>query len=262
MSDGSRRFSVVIPVKNAVGTLGRTLDALRRQTWSDIEVIVVDGGSTDGTLELLAAAELPRLQVLSDAAGGITSAVNLGIRAAEGAFILPWMCADDYLDAAFLASMARTMSAPGVDFAFGNWHVVDRGIVTKSRRPDAEWRTRIANYMPVVLPNSFAFRRSVFERIGYLDEGLRFANDYDLLRRIVDRDLKGSYCEDAWYYYQVGGISQQRYLDCALEVARSAIGHGSSRYAVYAHLALLYMKTNVSFQLNRLRRIRRARASQ
>ena len=255
MTDSSGLFSVVIPVKNAVGTLGRTLEALHVQSYRKFEIIIVDGGSTDGTLELIAATGVQRLILLSDTEGGITTAVNKGIKASSGEFVLPWMCADDYLDPNFLEAMAGEFGTPDIGVVYGNWHVVDRGVVTKSRVPVRSWKDEIEYYMPVILPNAFAFRASVFRQIGYLDERLKYSNDYDFLRRVVIAGVPGAYSPSAWYYYQVGGLSQQRFLDCALEVAGAAVAHGSSRRAVYMHLARLYLATHVSFMLNRIRRL-------
>jgi glycosyltransferase involved in cell wall biosynthesis len=259
MTDGPELFSVVIPVKNAVGTLGRTLEALRAQTYGSVEIIVVDGGSTDGTLELIGSAGLPGLRVLSDPTGGITSAVNKGIRDARGAWVLPWMCADDYVDPDFLSCLAGNLVDPTVDFAYGNWHVVDRGVVIKDGRPADSWREDIRFAMPMICPNTFAFRKSVYDRVGHLDESLRFANDYDFLRRLVKSGANGAYAEGAWYYYQLGGLSERRLLETQLEVVRAAIAHGSPRSAVYAVFVRMFVMIKISFWLNRIRRLLRNR---
>lgn len=253
MTDGGMLFSVVIPVKNGVDTLGRTLDALRAQSHRAIQIIIIDGGSTDGTLELIDSFAMPNVELLSDAGGGITSAVNIGIRKARGEFVLPWMCADDYLDPGFLEATARGFASADIGFVYGNWRAIEKGTVVKSCRPAQDWQRTIRYCMPAVLPNSFAFRRAVFERLGYLDETLRYSNDYDFLRRIVDADIRGHYCGDAWYYYQLGGLSARRQLECQREVVRSAIAHGSPRIAVYAAFLRIFVLTKLSFLLNRVR---------
>jgi glycosyltransferase involved in cell wall biosynthesis len=250
--------SVVIPVKNGGATLGRTLESLRRQTCQHFEVVVVDGGSTDNTLDVIEAAALPNLQLLSDPNGGITTAVNKGLRASSGTILIPWLCSDDFLDPKFVGSMAESLKGDA-EFAYGNWHGVDGGIVIKSRRPDLNWERKIRYSMPVLMSNSFAFRRTVFEKIGYMNEGLRYACDYDFLRRIQDAGIRGAYSPDAWYYYQTGGLSQTRQFTCAREVARSAISHGSPMLLTYAHLGKAYLAVRSSFALNWMRKQWRTR---
>jgi len=131
---------------------------------------------------------------------------------------------------------------------------VDGPLHIKSRTPSADWRSKLRYMMPMILPNSFAFRRELFDEHGTLDESLHYANDYDFLRRIVDAGARGVYAEGAWYYFQVGGLSQQRHYDCAREVARTAIRHGSSSVLTHFHFARRFLETKASFLLNRLRR--------
>jgi GT2 family glycosyltransferase len=192
---------------------------------------------------------------------GITRAVNIGIQNAKGDAIMPWLCADDHLDTRFLAAMARTLSDDKVDFAYGNWHAVDDGKVIKSRAPDERWRLKIAYFMPVILPNAFVFKRSVFQQVGLLEESLKYANDYDFLRRLLSSGLQGSYCPDAWYYFQVGGLSQAKHFECALEVTATAINHGSARLPTYVYFATRFTYTKLSFLLNACRKLARGFAA-
>jgi glycosyltransferase involved in cell wall biosynthesis len=250
--------SVVIPVKNGGPTLGRTLESLRDQTYRYFEVIVVDGGSTDNTLAVIEAAALPNLRVLSDPNGGITTAVNMGVRASSGTIVVPWLCSDDFLDPEFIGSMVHSLNGDA-QFAYGNWHGVESGVVIKSRKPDLDWQDNIRYAMPMVMPNSFAFKRTVYEKIGYLNEGLKYANDYDFLRRVQSAGIRGAYSPGAWYYYQTGGVSQTRHFECLKEIARSAISHGSPTLLTYAYLAKTYLAVKCSFALNWMRKHRRTR---
>ena len=88
--------SVVLPVRNAAGTIARAVASVRAQTFSDWELIVVDDGSTDGTREILRdlARDEPRMKLVEQAATGVAAAANAGATAARGEFIAR-MDADD-----------------------------------------------------------------------------------------------------------------------------------------------------------------------
>jgi GT2 family glycosyltransferase len=191
--------------------------------------------------------------VISDPGSGITAAVNIGIAAAKGEFVMPWLCSDDYLDRDFVRTVSETFAATNADFVYGNWHVVDRGSIIKSRAPDRKWASKLRHYMPLILPNTFVFKASLLDQIGALDETLRFANDYDLLRRLLKAGYRGAYCPSSWYFFQTGGLSQARHYECAREVAQTALKHGSHRLPTMWHFLRRYLTTKVSFLLNRFR---------
>src|SRR5258708_1923661 len=205
------------------------MSSLCEQTFSNFEVIIVDGGSTDGTLSIVEMRQPPNCRVISDPGSGITAGVNRGIAAAKGDVIMPWLCSDDYLDRDFVGAVNKTFTTDRSDFVYGNWHVVERGVVIKSRTPDKKWALKLKHYMPLILPNTFVFKAELLHKIGALDESLRYANDYDLLRRLLKAGYRGSYSPDAWYFFQTGGLSQARHYDCAREVAQTAVRHGSDR---------------------------------
>jgi glycosyltransferase len=246
-------ISVIIPVKNGAATIGRTIASLRDQTAANFEAILVDGGSTDDTLQIVDACKLQQCRIIADRGCGITAAVNQGISEAKGDAIMPWLCADDYLDPQFIEAVSHSFNSDNPDFVYGNWHVVERGRVIKSRKPEKKWELKLQYYMPLILPNTCVFKASLLKQVGPLDESLKYSNDYDLLRRIHDARGRGKYCADAWYYFQTGGISQARHFECLREIAMSAVKHGSKRVPTLWYFAARYLVTKGSFLLNRFR---------
>ena len=99
----SDQIDVIIPVLNAEKTISRTLSSLCDQTFQNFHVIVVDGGSTDRTQRLVTefAEKDLDLEFVVLEGSTITEAVNHGISRSFGQFVMPWMCADDYLDKDF-----------------------------------------------------------------------------------------------------------------------------------------------------------------
>lgn len=123
MSDTSRHptYSVVIPTYNVRPWLRQTLDSVLRQR-EDLEVIAVDDGSTDGTLELLAdyAARDPRIRVLENDGSGGGSARNLGARSAAGEYVV-FADGDDLIPDGAYAALVGSLERSGSDLAVGDY---------------------------------------------------------------------------------------------------------------------------------------------
>src|ERR1700716_3420210 len=92
----SPAVSVIIPCRNAAAWLADSIESCLGQTWSDLEVIVVDNGSTDGSLALARSYQLQSIKVLECARRGASAARNAGLEQARGAFI-QFLDADDVL---------------------------------------------------------------------------------------------------------------------------------------------------------------------
>lgn len=110
----SRLVSVIIPAFNAAQTIDETLRSVRSQTWRDLEIIVVDDGSTDATAEHVGrhVAEDPRIRLVSIPNGGVAAARNRGIAEANGEFIAP-VDADDLWQPTKIAKQLAALDAGG-----------------------------------------------------------------------------------------------------------------------------------------------------
>ena len=116
-------ISIVTPCLNAAATIGRTLDSVASQGYLGVEHVVVDGGSTDGTLELLA--QFPEVKVISEPDEGLSDAVNKGIALASGELV-GWLNADDwYLPGALAAVAVAAEANPGAEWFTGGCPIVD-----------------------------------------------------------------------------------------------------------------------------------------
>ncbi|WP_263261296.1 glycosyltransferase family 2 protein [Pseudomonas sp. RIT-PI-S] len=139
MSPRNILISVVIPTYNYAHYLTRVLDSITSQVMENIEVIVVDDGSTDGTLELLRqyASRWPVVDVVTQSNAGAGAARNAGIRRARGEYILP-LDADDELTPTALAAFKEAVSSrPELDVVLGGHISVGPDGKEKSRMPAA-----------------------------------------------------------------------------------------------------------------------------
>src|SRR2546423_8520527 len=126
------RLSVVVPIYNVEAYLEECLESLAAQTLEDIEVVMVDDGSTDGSAAIARAfAERdPRFKLVSQANGGLSAARNTGIDAATGDF-LAFVDSDDLVAPEAYELMVGTLDRTGSDFASGNAH---RLLPTRTRQ--------------------------------------------------------------------------------------------------------------------------------
>jgi glycosyltransferase involved in cell wall biosynthesis len=180
-------LSVVTPSLNQAEHIRETLDSVASLIVPH-EHIVIDGGSTDGTVELLRGLEDPSVRWTSEPDRGQTHAVNKGFAAAGGDY-LGWINADDaYVPDAVDRAVARLEADPGVDAVYGFLDIVDvDGSLVRTYRPAPfNWRRYVylGDYVPTP---ALIFRRRLLDEVGYLDEEYRDAADYDFYLRLLHR---------------------------------------------------------------------------
>lgn len=194
------RFSILVPAYNAESTLAETIESVRAQTFSDWELIIVDDGSTDGTLALARryAADDARIRVVSQENRGSGGAYNTAVREAN-ADLLVMLSADDLLLPEHLAAIdALVRENPDASvFTCDGFYEYDDG--TRERvLPHARWADPERCSLEELLRECFygvgaVFRRHVFEAVGGFREDM-YAEDYlfwllALARRFEHRHL-------------------------------------------------------------------------
>jgi len=205
------KLSIVTAVFNSRDTIAHALESLITQTYPYIEPVVIDGGSTDGTLETLQA-HRDRLGVLvSEPDSGIYDALNKGVRMARGD-VVGFLHADDLLAAPdALARVAAAFEDPAVDGVYGDLLYVRRN---DSERVLRHWRAgrfshgKLAwGWLP---PHPALFlRRQVYERFGLFDTTYRIAADYDFMLRVLNGGIRVEYLPGVLVKMRVGGMSNR-----------------------------------------------------
>ena len=172
--------SVVIPAYNAEATLGATLASVRAQTYTNLDIVVVDDGSTDGT-GALARAEAgldPRIRVVSVKNGGVAAARNVGIAASRGAFIAP-IDADDVWHPEKIARQMAVMHAggPRTGYVYTFYRRID--LADRIIHNSEGWAFSGAVFLRMLTANfvgngsSLLIRRAAIEGIGGYETDLR-----------------------------------------------------------------------------------------
>ena len=187
------RISVITVCYNSAETIGDTLQSVLGQGYANIEHIVVDGGSTDGTQDVVAGYNGRIEKFVSEPDEGIYDAMNKGIRMATGDLV-GFLNADDmYADESVIADVAAAVEAGDLDGVYGDLLYVRRDDCGKVVR---YWKA--GEYLPGafrlgwVPPHpTFFCRRRLFEEYGYFNAFYRIAGDFELMLRLMEKHRIG-----------------------------------------------------------------------
>lgn len=197
-------LSIITPCLNAQSFIADAVESVLAQQIPDVEHIVMDGGSTDGTLEILK--KYPQLVVISGPDQGMYDAINKGIGIAKGEWI-GLLNADDLYPAGslkqVLEAVAQDSRLQAVNGGFAVFEDVgnERKIVRISPSIGAEefWYRIVRGS---TAPNTWFLRRSVFEAYGFYDSRYRYAADRELIMRLALAGLRPLSLPDVNYYFR------------------------------------------------------------
>lgn len=254
------RITVVTPSLNSARTIEHTLRSVRTQDYPNVEHLVIDGGSTDGTLDILKQTE--EIRYVSEPDKGLSDAVNKGIRMASGE-VIGWLNADDvYLPGALRKVGATFAANPDREWVTGRCPIIDGD--------DREIRCFVTWYKNVFLrrysyglylvqnfvcaPATFV-RATAFEAVGLFDERYRFSMDYDLYLRLGRRGPPVVVDEPIACFRMVEGtLSMGNFGDQFVEHAEVARRHGEGYPLAVAINSLVSRLIVVVYRLLALRR--------
>jgi glycosyltransferase involved in cell wall biosynthesis len=182
------KITVVTVCRNAAGHLEEAMASVLEQDWPDLEYLVVDGGSIDGTVALIRrqAERDPRIAWSSEPDGGIADAMNKGIARSTGELVAFLHADDRYRGTDVLSRVAAAMGAnPGALWLTAGIREVDAGGNPLRNIAVRRFsRRRLLRNNIILHPATFV-RRAAFARVGGFDPSLRYAMDYDLWLRLA-----------------------------------------------------------------------------
>jgi len=205
-------LTIITAVFNREDTVGHALASLSSQSYPHVEHVVVDGASTDNTLEVVRAHAVRRVSIVSEPDRGIYDALNKGLARMTGDVVGLLHSDDMFADADVLARVAQAFSSEDVLAVYGDLHYVSR---EDPNRVVRHWRSgefhpdRLRyGWMP---PHPALFlRRSVIERLGGYDTSFRIGGDYDAILRYFSSDgFRAAYIPEVLVKMRVGGESNR-----------------------------------------------------
>jgi glycosyltransferase involved in cell wall biosynthesis len=189
-------ISIVTPSFNQVNFIYEALESIRIQDYSNHEHLIIDGMSTDGTVELLRnysnSSEKDKVFWLSEKDRGQSEALNKGFRRAKGD-IIGWLNSDDrYLPGCFAQVVEAFEQNPDVDIIYGDYRIVDESGSVIQIKHEIEFSKFILLYHRVLyIPTtSTFFRRRVFRENNWLEESLQYAMDLELFIRLATKGYR------------------------------------------------------------------------
>jgi GT2 family glycosyltransferase len=221
-------ISVVTPSFNSQATLERTLLSLLDQGYPRLECLVVDAGSTDGTLEILRSLEGRGVRWTSETDGGIADAFNKGVAVAQGELVAI-LNSDDWHEPGAIAAMAAAHERrlamglpPAILHGDMLWHEANRSRLVRPRLWGGRHALGRAFWfdMPLCHPTCFV-PREVYRRVGLFKVAYRVAMDYEWALRAFQSGEHFEYVPRLITHFQGGGASGRNTRLAITEVRRA-----------------------------------------
>jgi len=193
----NKLVSIITPVLNGKEYIESTINSVERQTYSNIEYIIIDGGSTDGTVDVIKSYQNEfshRYRWVSQDDESMYEAVNEGLSLASGS-ILAYLNSDDlYDDNEVVKKVVKFFEKnPDVGWVYSDVHIIDQNdnILYTYKKPEFNWKEFASidwSYIPQ--PTTF-WRKEVVEQLNGFDDSFKMASDYDFFLR-AGKDFKGN----------------------------------------------------------------------
>jgi len=204
------KISIITVVYNNVRTIASAIESVIMQSYGDKEYIIIDGGSTDGTLDIIASYGLNVDKVVSEPDHGIFDAMNKGLALATGEVVAFLNSDDFYADEQVLRRVGSSFENSDTDAVFGDLYYVHSENTDKLFRCWKSGKYKPGRFLYGWMPPhpTFFAKRKVYEQYGNFNTGFRIAADYELMLRLVHvNNIKLEYIPHVLVKMRLGGVS-------------------------------------------------------
>lgn len=203
------KISIITVAYNSAATIAQTLESVKKQTYRNIEHIVIDGGSTDNTLAIVRS--YPHIaKVISEKDKGIYDAMNKGLKLATGD-VVGFLNSDDvYAHEDILGKVAVQFESDHTDTLYGDLHYVDAADTDRVLRNWVSGSFKRSSFKYGWMPPhpTFFVRKNVFNKLGGFNISLKSASDYELMLRVLYvNNCTTTYLPEVMVKMRVGGAS-------------------------------------------------------
>jgi len=221
------KVSLITVCRNVAPVIAETLDGILGQTHPDLEIIVVDGASTDGTVEILERYRPKLSAVVSEPDSGIYDAMNKGLRLATGDVIGFVNAGDLLMTPETIAHIVGAFMRSHADAVYGDIIMVDEKDIFRIHRTWLSGTYHRGNFRKGWMPPHVGtfIRKSVYDRFGHFNTDLRIGADYEiLLRFLYKHQIPTVHLREVLVRFRLGGMSNgnlKQILRANREVRRS-----------------------------------------
>jgi glycosyltransferase involved in cell wall biosynthesis len=237
------RLTIITVVFNGAATLEHTIRSVLEQSYDNVEYIIIDGGSTDATLDILHQYEDRIDYWLSEKDAGIYDAMNKGITLASGDYIGMLNSDDFFSSSSSLEIIAERLSASNADAVFSCLDIVDPANLNRVLR-----KYRISSFSPFMLrigmmpPHpTFYCKKSCYQKAGLYRTDYRIAADFEMLvRLLLKHNITWKFIDQTTVKMRAGGLSSQGIKSNWIvnrEIVRSCNENG-----LYTNMLMLILK--------------------
>jgi glycosyltransferase len=204
------KISLITAVLNNKDTIIDAIESISRQTYKGIEHIIIDGGSTDGTLDTIKRYNGSIARIISEPDGGIYDALNKGISFASGDVVGALHADDFYSNDNVIKMVAEVFEKKNVDSCYGDLEYVNKRNTDRVLR---HWKS--SEYVPGKFrfgwmpPHpTFFVRKEIYEKYGYFNTKFQVAADYELMLRLFEKHkISTHYIPEVLVKMRFGGMS-------------------------------------------------------
>jgi glycosyltransferase involved in cell wall biosynthesis len=204
------KVSIITVVFNNVATISSAIDSVLSQTHLEKELIIIDGGSTDGTIEIVQSYGQKINVFISEPDNGIYDAMNKGLSLATGDIVSILNSDDFYCGPDVLAKVVAKFRVKHVDGVFGDLDYVHAVDTSKIFRRWVSGTYKTGGFLNGWMPPhpTFFVRKSVYDQHGYFDASFRSAGDYELMLRFIHvHKINVVYIPEVLVNMRAGGVS-------------------------------------------------------
>jgi len=204
------KISIITVVRNNVATINDAIESVLSQTYKNIEYIIVDGASTDGTVEVVQGYTNKIDKFISEKDQGLYDAMNKGIGLATGDVIGILNSDDVYFDKNVLENIVNTFRDKQLDSVFGDLYYVNKDDLNKIVRYWKSSDFKLGSFAKGWHPPHPAFfvKKDIYEKYGMFDLQLKVSADFDLMLRFLEKyQISSMYLPKILVKMRIGGES-------------------------------------------------------
>ena len=208
------KVSIITTTYNSAATIRDTLESVKAQDYPDIEHIIVDGRSKDGTMQIVASYSHVA-QSVSEEDQGLYDAINKGIRMSTGDVVGILNSDDFFPEKDVISSIVQAFEKEKVDAVYGDIAFVKPDNLRKIVRYYSSKKFHTGKFAQGYMPAhpSFYAKRSCFQQLGLYQLDYKIAADFELLMRfLMNKNVKTTYIEKVIVYMRTGGVSNKNFL--------------------------------------------------